>query len=366
MVRCRVSRCDATDSSDEPPPVPSTVCGRYDIRGKLGSGSYGVVHLGHDTLLDDDVAVKFEWVSAKKGRRLLHEAKVLVSMAERAGVNGFPRVHWWGSEGNFNIMVMTRLGPSLEQLFKTSGRRFSVETTVMLAEQMLDRIEFVHSCGILHRDIKPHNFLIGLGESGKSQVYIMDFGLAKYYKDPRSGEHIPYVKKKGVTGTVRYTSLNVHRGMEPSRRDDLGAIGYVLMQFLHGRLPWQGITAKSTRTKQRRIGRKKEQTSHDDLGKGFPGEFATWLKYCDTLSFAQRPDYDYLRDLLSAVRSKHEFASADKVIWAASRETDPSHALRSGGSARGTAGAEERSRTPPSRCRRAIANANANYHIVDF
>lgn len=302
-------------SSEEPPPVPWKVNGRFEIRGQLGSGSYSVVHLGYDLLKKEDVAVKFEWVDAKKGRRLMHEAALLTSMAGTSGADGFPRVRWWGNQDQYNIMVMELLGPSLEYLFKKCGKQFSTKTTVMLAEQMIDRIQFVHSCGIVHRDIKPHNFLVGAGDAGEGKVYIMDFGLAKRYLDPETGAHIPCVKKRGVTGTVRYTSLNVHKGLEPSRRDDLGAIGYVLMQFQLGRLPWQGISAQSNRTKQKRIGRKKEQTTHEELCKGFPDEFATWLSYCDSLSYAERPDYDHLRSLLRAICAKHEFVMDGKFDW---------------------------------------------------
>merc|ERR1712113_277814 len=189
---------------------------------------------------------------------------------------------------------------SLQDLFDQCGRRFSMKTVLMLAEQMIDRIAYVHSCGIVHRDIKPHNFLMGVGEHS-NQVYIMDFGLAKRYLDPATGQHIPCCVKRGLTGTVRYTTLNVHKGVEPSRRDDLGAIGYVLMHFNLGILPWQGISAKSKRTKQKKIGRVKERVSHEDLCKGFPHEFVKYLEYCDSLGFDDRPDYEHLRCLMRDV-----------------------------------------------------------------
>ncbi|CAJ1340053.1 unnamed protein product [Effrenium voratum] len=155
----------------------------------------------------------------------------------------------------------------------------------------------MHAKNFIHRDIKPDNFLIGLGKKA-NQVHIIDFGLAKKYRDPKTQQHIPYRENKALTGTARYASVNTHLGIEQSRRDDLEAVGYVLMYFNRGSLPWQGLKANSKKEKYEKIMEKKMSTPIEVLCKHFPCEFATYLNYCRSLRFEDRPDYAYLRRLL--------------------------------------------------------------------
>ncbi len=134
---------------------------------------------------------------------------------------------------------MDILGPSLEKLFfNLCNRKFSLKTVLMIADQMLSRLEFIHDNGYLHRDLKPDNFLMGMYNS-EIVVYVVDLGLAKSYIDKRNNRHIPYTEGKTLTGTARYASVNTYLGVEQSRRDDLESLGYISIS--HGRLPWQSI-----------------------------------------------------------------------------------------------------------------------------
>jgi serine/threonine protein kinase len=239
-----------------------------------------------------DVAVKFEHVSTRFPQ-LAYEYKLYKLLAGGVGV---PNVRWFGREAQYNVLVMDLLGPSLEDLFNFCGRKFSLKTVLMLADQMISRIEYLHSKNYLHRDIKPDNFLIGLG-SKANLVYLIDYGLVKKYRDPKTHQHIPYAEHKNLTGTARYASVNTHLGIEQSRRDDLESLGFVLMYFNRGSLPWQGLKTNTKKERYEAISQKKRSTPIEVLCKGYPQEFATYLNYCRSRRFEDKPDYSYLRRL---------------------------------------------------------------------
>ncbi|KAI1657269.1 casein kinase I [Daldinia decipiens] len=268
----------------------------YRVGKKIGEGSFGVIFEGTNLLNNQQVAIKFEprKSDAPQLRDEYRTYKILV------GCPGIPNVYYFGQEGLHNILVIDLLGPSLEDLFDHCNRRFTIKTVVMVAKQMLSRVQTIHEKNLIYRDIKPDNFLIGRpGTKAANVIHVVDFGMAKQYRDPKTKQHIPYRERKSLSGTARYMSINTHLGREQSRRDDLEALGHVFMYFLRGGLPWQGLKAATNKQKYEKIGEKKQTTPIKDLCEGFPEEFNKYLTYVRNLGFEDTPDYDYLRELFT-------------------------------------------------------------------
>lgn len=178
----------------------------------------------------------------------------------------------------------------------------------------IERLQFIHDKHIIHRDIKPDNFVMGLGQN-ESKLFIIDFGLAKKYRSSNTLQHIQCTTNKKLTGTARYASINALRGSAQSRRDDLEAIGYVLLYFLRGSLPWQGLKLDRKDDRYRKIYEKKKNTTPKELCKDFPQEFEEYLTYCRNLGFEQDPDYDYLKGLFNKVLRLRNFEFNSMFDW---------------------------------------------------
>jgi serine/threonine protein kinase len=296
--------------------------GRYCLGPRLGSGSFGEIFQGEDVLTQFKVAIKLEPIKCRSPRLGL-EFRIYQHLA---GGVGIPRCYFYGSDpsGSYNALVIDLLSSSLDDLI-TARKQFSTETVLILAWQMLTCIEWLHRRHFVHRDIKPGNFMIG-ADSSRNQVFLIDFGLSKSFRDPMSGRHIPLTGGKNLTGTARYASINAMRGFEQSRRDDLEAIGYVLIYFLRGALPWQGLPANTQREKLEAILRVKEAVAVDELCDGTPREFAEYLLLVRSLDFTDVPPYAEYRRMFRELFIRHGCIYRNRFEWlgtpAAQREPE--------------------------------------------
>eukprot|EP00915_Cephaloidophora_sp_WS-2016_P006476 GHVH01008753.1.p1 GENE.GHVH01008753.1~~GHVH01008753.1.p1 ORF type:complete len:591 (-),score=54.98 GHVH01008753.1:336-2108(-) len=314
--------------------LPSTVGHLWRITTFLGQGSFGSIYKGEklesapsnvgNRSVPDEVAIKFE--SIRTPYPQLSSEKQIISMihtkhesnensmngkndssisSNGVDVNsgnllGFPHYYYYGIEGDFYCLAMTLLGPSLHNLFENRKvSRWTFNTVAPVGIQMLDRIEVLHKKGHIHRDIKPDNFLLGVGDKSHI-VHMIDFGLAKTYRTS-SGAHQPAVQGKQLTGTARYASITAHAGVEQSRRDDLEALIYCLVFFLAGKLPWQGLKpCPGQRQKYDHIMNKKYSMTTICTSRPTRSlEIWKCLREVRSYAYNQRPRYAWIRNQLT-------------------------------------------------------------------
>ena len=281
--------------------VEIRVGGRYRLGKKIGTGAFGEIFEGTDIFDNSSVAIKLEHNSVKYPQ-LLFEAKLLKSIPG----TGIPIMHWFGIAGEYNAMVMDLLGQNLEDLYNYCAKNFTLKTILMIIIQMIERLKHVHDNHYIHRDIKPENFLIGKDTTAKT-IYLLDFGLAKRYRDEYTHIHIPLKENRNLTGTARYASCNAHNGLEQSRRDDMESIAYVILYFFRKKLPWQGLKCKDKNEKHAKIKEIKMSMTPEKLFEGIPKEFADYLTLVKKLGFEDEPAYKSYIQMFNKLFKAKEF-----------------------------------------------------------
>lgn len=274
------------------------ICDNYKFIKKIGKGSFGEVYQVIDKN-NNIFACKVE----KKGDRekLKSESKIYKRLKK---LDCVPKIYSYIETEQYNMLIMEMLGKSIDKVFEEYENKFDIPTILTLTIRIIKSIEYIHNLGIIHRDIKPNNFIIG----NDYKIYVVDFGLSKKWF--KNGQHIKLNVGRSMIGTARYTSKNIHCGIEASRRDDLESIGYMMVYLSKGRLPWQGLKKSSGDDK---IGDIKMMINLSDLCEGMPDCFFKYIEYCRNLQFKQTPSYQYIIELFENYAHTNKISL--KCMW---------------------------------------------------
>ena len=279
-----------TNGQKKDPFINQIIFNKYRIIKRLGRGSFGNIFLVE--YQNKLYAMKLE--NTKKGYYILDKEVYL--MIHLYGPR-IPYVKSFGQCGYYNVLVMELLGKSLEDIKSIlPSKKMTIPCICKLSYQMLQILEHIHKRSFIHRDVKPENFIMGLGPNNKF-LYMIDFGFAKTYRDPTTLAHYPLKKNDGITGTARYASINTLRGFTQSRKDDLESLAYVIIYLSKGTLPWANITSDNKDELYNRITKVKFETTVENLCSGLPQQFLDFVRYIRGMTFEQEPDYKYLRNL---------------------------------------------------------------------
>ena len=270
---------------------------KFRVLNHLSKGAFSDIYAGINILTKEKVAIKVE-DRFTVDKYLETECFFLFSLK---GL-GIPKVISFGHNKEYDILVMPLLGKSLHEIQRSKNFNFEFKDICLMAIQIIERIQWVHSQKIIHRDIKPDNFLIGLNDP--NIIYLIDFGLSKKYRSSTTGNHIKNSKLKKFVGSLRYASINASKLREQSRRDDLESIGYMLIYLIKGKLPWDSIKVDNKRSSYIKLSLYKKNLEPEILCRNLPKEFAEYIRYVKNLNFEDEPDYNYVKNLFRIMLRK--------------------------------------------------------------
>ena len=280
---------------------------KFRVLNHLSKGAFSDIYTGINIITKEKVAIKVE--DRFKIEKFLEAECYFIFSLKNVGI---PKVISFGHNKEYDILVMPLLGKSLHEMQINENYNFEFKDICLIAIQVIERIQLVHSQKIIHRDIKPDNFLIGLNDP--NILYLIDFGLSKKYRSSVTGNHIKYNRVKKFVGSLRYASVNALKLREQSRRDDLESIGYMLIFLIKGSLPWDNIKVENKRSSFYKISQFKQKLEPEILCRNLPKEFAEYIRYVKNLNFEEEPDYNYLKSLFQNLLRKQGFEE-EKIFF---------------------------------------------------
>ena len=277
---------------------------KFSVGKLIHKSDVSLIYEGKNELTQEPVAMKFEKNWSKF--ELLESEAYLLLLLKGLGI---PRVISFGKLKNYKVLVEELLGKTIYLIWsKRINEKNKLNDICLTAIQCINRLEYIHSRNIIHRDIKPFNFVFG--RKDPNLIYLIDFGISRKYRSSKTGNHIRYRKLNTINGSMRYMSINCNKGYEQSRRDDLESLGYMLIFLIKKNLPWMKIEKQNLEPKKKflKICSIKSSIKPEELCSGLPKEFSQYIEYCQKLRFEQTPNYNYLRNLfIEVIKSNEKF-----------------------------------------------------------
>jgi len=278
---------------------------KYEILQLLGEGTFGKIYEGINTLTNELIAIKIQKTL------FVNILKNEANMYNRCkNIKGIPKLRNYGVQDNYNYLILDKLGNSLENIKDSNcDNKIDLRNVLLIGLQIINILESIHNIGIIHRDIKPDNILCGI-DKNKNKYYLIDFGISRYYIN-NDGIHNKLISNKKPLGTINYISLNVQNGIEASRRDDLESVGYILIYCLKGSLPWQNVSGNNKEDRYNNVFQLKQSITLIELCKDIPFEFVIFMDYCRKLNYDEKPNYNYLKQLLINLSNLYNYNISD-------------------------------------------------------